>query len=99
MGAHVGIFEVRLKSGDRTFSRHYTVKTGEQAAKRAKGKGKILSVRKIHSSDVIGTIESMNLQNIIGIPRGGDTINEGTTIDSLIFNRQKPLRKNNNSRY
>jgi len=83
-----GIFQVRLKSNGRFFSRHYTVRTPEQAAKRAKGMGTVQSIRKVHPSDITRTIGSMNLDDVIGIRterKQSDVILNGTTLDSIVF--------------
>lgn len=82
------VFEVRLKSNGRLFSRHYTANSAEQAAGRARGKGIIQSVRKVHSADIIGTIDSMKLDDIIGVKierRQPNVMLNGTTLDSIVF--------------
>jgi len=87
MGNHSNVFEIRLKSDGKIFSHHYTARTAKQAAMRANGKGKILSVRKVHPEDIIGSIKSMNLQGIIGVrpKEARSVIFDETTIDSIVF--------------
>ncbi len=100
MSSNSNVFEVRLKNNDKIFSRHYEARDGKRAALRAEGKGKILWVRKVHPSDIIGTIGSMNLQGIIGVERRQeDVILSNATLDSLIFPGKKKGRKKNNGRF
>jgi len=79
-------YEVRLKTNGRVFSRHFThLRTPEQAVRRAKKFGRVLGVKKVHASDIIGIVKTMNLQGIIGIPRRADIVYDDTTIDSIVF--------------
>ena len=86
------IFVVRLKNNGRFFTRHYRANNGKQAAQSANGKGKILSVRKLHPDEIIGTIKSMNLQNIIGVSservRRENVVQEETTLSGIVFPRK-----------
>lgn len=88
-------FEVRLKQNGRLFSRHYHAKNGKQAAQRANGKGKILSVRKVKACDIIGTVESMGLKDIIGAhPRNYATsgvVFDNTSVDEILFPKKGQL--------
>lgn len=89
---------VRYKQNGHFLAHHFFARSPEQAALGIAGKGKILSVRKVHPSDVIGTIKSMNLQDIIGVERRRtDVILSDTTLDSIVFPKrtgQKGRRKN-----
>lgn len=89
MGNGTNIFVVRLKNNRRIFGRHVEANSPEHAKKRVKGKGKILSIRKLHPEDIIGTIDSMNLKDIIGVRKEGllDTYNEEYTLDSIVFGK------------
>lgn len=99
MSANSNIFEIRLRNNGRLFSRHYEARTPEQAALRATGKGKILFVRKVHPTDIIGSIKSMNLSGIIGVGRRQpDVILDERTLDSIIFPNSK-RGKNRNRRF
>jgi len=103
MSTESNTFEVRLRNDSKIFSRHYKAKDSEKAAQRAlvKNKGsRVVFSRKVHSSDVIGTIGSMNLQDIIGVERRRpDVILDNTTLDSLVFpGRNKGKKKNNSNR-
>jgi len=93
MNGNGNIFEVRLKVHNDIISRHFKAGTAKQAAHRAKKKGgKILSVKKVHPSDVIGSIESMNLKDIIG-KRRHDVIQDDATIDSIVYsNKERRFR-------
>lgn len=87
------IFEVRLKDGSRIFSRHYEVRKPEQAARRANGQGRILGIRKVRPEDIIGSIESLPLDNIVGKPE--KSILETHTLEDILFPRNKKGRFSN----
>jgi hypothetical protein len=97
----VGTFEVRLKKANgQTISRHYRdLKSHEQAAARANklGIGRIMSVRKVHASDVIGTVKSMGLEDIIGVrPRSfanTGVVFDNTTLGEIVFGKKKAKRE------
>ncbi len=96
MGNNSNTFEIRLKNDGKFFSRHYETGTAEQAAARAKGKGKILSVRKVHLMDIIGSLKSMNLDDVIRVRterRQPDVILDGATLDSIIFPKLKESKR------
>ncbi len=77
---------VRFKKNGKFFSRHFRVKFSKPITIQANGIGTILSVRKVHPLDIIGTVKSMNLQDIIGGERRQpDVILNGTTLDSIVF--------------
>ena len=92
----MGTFEVRLKKANgQTISRHYRdLKSHEQAAARANklGIGRIMSVRKVHASDVIGTVKSMGLEDIIGVrPRSfanTGVVFDNTTVGEIVFGKK-----------
>ena len=92
-------FEVRLKRNGKFFSRHFTTKTPEQAASRAQGLGRIMSVKKVQPEDIIGSIKAMGLQEIIGEPLTeitNDTILSNIGLSDIVFKkrerRQEPVR-------
>ena len=98
-------FMVRLKNDGRIFSRHYRASNGKKAAMHAKGKGKILSVKKVHPWDIVGTIDTMKLKDIIGVTpeftgeRRKNVVFDSETIDNIVFpKRASSLRKHNRSR-
>jgi hypothetical protein len=98
-------YEVKIrKPGDRLLNNGQRVEGGEifsrlieankpdHARSRCRGFGQILSIRKIHKDDVIGTLDSMNLSDIIGRPikeRRFDAIVDNTSLDELIFGSRK----------
>jgi len=84
------IFVIRLKNNGKIFSRHYKANSGKQAASYIQGKGRILSVRKMHSEDIVGTIKSMKLDDITGTRRE-NVISDETTIEDIVFS--KPAQK------
>ena len=78
--------------GGRIFSRHLEANNSRHAAKRAQRWGKVVSVRKIGTEDVIGTITSMKLEDIIGRPkpeRRRDVILDNVTLDEIVYNKNK----------
>lgn len=80
------VFEIRLKNNGRIFSRHYEANSAKQAAQRAGRKGRILSVKKVHTTDIIGLVSSMKLTQIpMDLGRRKDVIFDETTIDSIVF--------------
>lgn len=83
-------FEIRLKENGRIFSRHYEANSPEQAVKRIKTRGKILSVVKVKATDIIGSLESMNLSDIIRVERRQpDVILDNRTLTEIIFSKRK----------
>lgn len=89
-------YEVRLKNGTDVFSRHIEAHSPEHARDRVKSQGRVLSVRKVHPEDIIGTIESMNLKDIIGVPPRIDTYSPEFTLDNIVFKNNR--RFNNGER-
>lgn len=99
------IYEVKLRTkgdridsngdkveGGKIFSRHLEANSPEHAAKRAQRYGKVVSVKKVHSEDIIGTLESMHLRDIIGTPkpeRRRDVILDNVTLDEIVYNKNK----------
>lgn len=87
-------FEVRLKKPDgQIVSRHYKYLNDQnQAVERAQklGIGRVISVRKVHASDVIGSVKSMKLEDIIGVvpKRIDNVVQEDTTVGDLVFGRK-----------
>jgi hypothetical protein len=81
----------RVEGGE-IFSRMVEANKPDHARSRCKGSGQILSIRKIHKDDVIGTLDSMNLSAIIGRPmkeRRFDAIVDNASLDELIFGSRK----------
>lgn len=94
------VFVARFKNNGHFFSRHYTVSDQKKAKKRAEkaGLGRILSIRKVKRDEVIGTVESMNLKDIIGVtpkvynPNIG-IVFEDTNIGDIIYSGKKPSKR------
>ena len=94
-------YEVRIKNNGNLFSRHYRVKTKEQAAERALGLGNILFVRKVQTGDVRGLIKSMNLEDVINVKppeRRQDVILDEVTLDSIILPPRSPKKQTRQKR-
>ena len=100
-------FEVRLKkTNGHIVSRHFKdIKDQGKAAKRAEklGVGRILSVRKVHAFDIIGTIESMGLRDIIGVQAKQYNEREGivfenTSIGEIVFSKSKRMERRTHSK-
>jgi hypothetical protein len=104
----VTFYEVKIRlPGDRILKNGKRVEGGaiiskliearkpDNARSRCKGIGQILSIRKIRKDDVIGNLNSMGLQDIIGRPikeRRFNEIEENTTLDELIFGQKRRER-------
>lgn len=93
-------YEVRLKDNGRIFSRHYHANDPKKAAQKANklNKGRIISVRKVKPADIIGTVESMGLDDIIGVePKrymgGNSPVFENTTLEDVVFFGKGSKRK------
>lgn len=103
MNGGLQVFEVRIR-GERkqhpyrnngVITRHIPANNKEHAKRKAtkRWKGQVLSLRKLHREEIIGTLETMGLEDIIGVdPRKdvNDTYNPNFTLDSLVF---KPKSK------
>lgn len=82
----------RKVEGGPTISKMIEARKPDNARSRCKGIGQILSIRKIKRDDVIGNLNSMGLQDIIGRPikeRRFNEIEENTTLDELIFGQKR----------
>ena len=84
--------EVRYKTNGKIHNRQFDPgTTRERAIATVAGNGgnhrKILGTGKIRPEDVIGTIKSMNLQDIIGAKprRMENVVFDSTTLDSIVF--------------
>jgi hypothetical protein len=101
----VTFYEVKIRiPGDRRLSNGRKTEGGEIISKlieankpdhartRCRGIGQILSIRRVKKDDVIGNIESMGLQDIIGRPlkeRRFDAITDNSSLDELLFGSRK----------
>lgn len=88
MSAPYQYYAVRLRTPRGIHTKHVEARNPKAAENQVKGDGKILSIRKVHPEDVIGTLESMHLDNIIGVSSRKDTYSSEFTLDSIIFNRE-----------
>ena len=88
MNARYRYYAIRLKTPRGIHTRHVEARNPELAKNQVKGKGKILGIRKVQPEDVIGTLSSMHLDNIIGVSSRKDTYSSELTLDSIIFNRE-----------
>lgn len=88
MSAPYQYYAVRLRTPSGIHTRHVEARNPDLAKNQVKGKGKILSIRKVQPEDVIGTLESMHLDNIIGVSTRKDTYSPEYTLDSIVFNRE-----------
>ena len=102
-------YEIKIrKPGDRILTNGKRAEGGEILSKMveannprhaglmARGKGQILSIRKIHKDDVMGDLNSMGLQDIIGRPlkeRRFDAINDNYSLDELVFGHRRKERE------
>jgi hypothetical protein len=90
------IFEVRMRRNGRVFSRHYTTRTPEQAAERARNMGTIIGVQKVRSDHVIGLIEHIAIDQITSSnPVQIPTTIESQSLDSIVFGKKSRRRLNN----
>jgi hypothetical protein len=88
MSAPYQYYAIRLKTPRGIHTRHVEARNQELAKNQVKGKGKILGIRKVQPEDVIGTLESMHLDNIIGVSARKDTYSPEFTLDSIVFGRE-----------
>ena len=106
MGRQTQVYEIKLRTagdrgvdsrgetieGGKIFSRHIEANNPENAAKRAKRWGRIVSITKVHKEDIIGMNDSMNRRGIIGVPkqerrRERDVILDNVTLVELVFSK------------
>lgn len=92
----------RVIEGERVFSRHLEANNPEHARKRGQRFGKVISVAKLQPEDVGKTLESMHLENIIGVPKPErrekrDVILDNITLDEIVYNKNKNKNKNKNN--
>lgn len=85
------IFEVKIKKNGKVFSRHYPGSCQEQASRRARKLGKILSVKKLHKEDLIGIVTGINLNKAKYENKG--VIFEETTIEDILFNKSGKINE------
>lgn len=92
MGHFGNIFEVRMKGDGRILSRHYEARDQKQAARKANGHGRILSIRKVHAEDIVGNLESMTLDKITGFKPPETSLMETGTLEGILFPRKSNRR-------
>lgn len=92
MGRLGNIFEVRMKGNGRILSRHYEARDQKQAARKANGHGRILSIRKVHAEDIVGNLESMTLDKITGFKPPETSLLETGTLEGILFPRKSNRR-------
>jgi len=93
MSSH--IFEVRLKNSGRIFSKHYTSNSPKQAGVLAAKWGRVLGVRKVRPTDIIGDLESDNLTSLIfgrNKVKEVKTGIENMTLEGIVFGKKKMKR-------
>lgn len=77
------IFEARIRDNGRIFSRHIEARSPEHARKRLK-RWHVISIKKVSPQDIIGNIEMMQLEQIIG-KEVIDTYSEELTLEGILF--------------
>lgn len=97
------LLEAKIRGRDgRPFSRHFQNVTPEQARKKISKQrlGKVMWVRKVNLWEIMGTIETMSLQDIISVKGEtrrktptGDPLIDGTSLEEVLFPRRKQKRR------
>jgi hypothetical protein len=92
-------FEVRVKKkNNKINSFHFEANNIDHAKRRAEKHGRIISIREVKPQKLIGSIKSMNLQELI-TPRKNfnnkPMISENMTIGQFFNNNNNNNRKNN----
>jgi len=67
-GNGIRVIEARIRHGGRIMSRHYTNITPEKARIKAQREGHVISVRKVPLWDRMGSIERLDLRELVSDP-------------------------------
>jgi hypothetical protein len=97
MGLPYQYYAIRLRTPSGIHTRHVEARNSDLAKNQVKGKGKILSIKKVQPDEVIGTLKSMHFDDIIGLSSRRDTYSPEYTLDSIMFNK-KPNRRFNSGK-
>jgi len=89
-------FEVRFKTPEGIFSKHFVTASPEQAAGRARALGRVVSVRKVNFWDVFGNIENMSLKQVVF---GEKSVEKNpmladATLEGILFPKKLKRRSN-----
>lgn len=90
-------FEVRFKTSEGIFSKHFVTANPEQAAGRARSLGRVVSVRKVNFWDVFGNIENMSLKQIVfgdNKPVEKNPMLADATLEGILFPKKLKRRSN-----
>jgi len=93
-------FEVRFKTSEGIFSKHFITARPEQAADRARSLGRVVSVRKVNFWDVFGNIETMSLKEIVfgeKKPVEKNPMLADETLEGILFPKKLKRRSNNDT--
>lgn len=99
MSSVARVFEVKVRVDGDIRSYHYQAKSHEQAVTKAQKRGRILGVRKVSPSDIIGNIESIKLdQKPLGLYIGGGLYENDINLDEILGLRKPSRNKNRRSK-
>lgn len=91
-------FVVRYKNGQGILARHCENSSLSNAIAYTKRHGRVLSIKKVRPSEIIGTIETMSLENIVfgqkPEPVEKNPMLAERTLEDVVFSKKKSRRFN-----
>ena len=93
------VYEVRFRiNGGRILCKHFEAPNPKRAAQKIRGKkAKVISVKKVRPTDVIGLIEQIQLPPNKPLVTGNVMLDE-ITLDEIVFGRKSNRRFENASK-